>query len=260
MDQRTGANTPGRHTDRARRQQASTNRNGMGATPPMARATSRTPALLPAQGRQRDGPRQGHPLPHWPPGRTDQGNGTQASPPQNPPPGAGTPQTRRPTPRGAHSPKPGRVETGLGRPPPKNQPNGAWDRGSMRGGARTEWNGPTSAQHRDCAKRACQTNQGRGGGAWTPRERERTHTQMTRGEYQKGNRTEPAERTDRMEWHTSDRGQGTPRRDGPPHTAQDTRGGKRETGRTRHQAAARDPRTGRERRAHTTRALRPPRQ
>ena len=44
------------------------------------------------------------------------------------------------------------------------------------------------------------------GGARTPRERERTHRQRTRGEYQKGNRTEPAESTDRMEWRTSERG------------------------------------------------------
>ena len=47
---------------------------------------------------------------------------------------------------------------------------------------------------------------GEGGGARTPRERERTHTQRTRGEYQKGNRTEPAGRTDRMEWRTSQPG------------------------------------------------------
>ena len=40
----------------------------------------------------------------------------------------------------------------------------------------------------------------------TPRERERTHTKRTRGDYRKGNRTERAERTDRMEWRTSDRG------------------------------------------------------
>ena len=45
-----------------------------------------------------------------------------------------------------------------------------------------------------------------GAGARTPRERERTHTQRTREEDQKGNRTEPVERTDRMEWRTSERG------------------------------------------------------
>ena len=44
------------------------------------------------------------------------------------------------------------------------------------------------------------------GGARTPRERERTHTQRTRGETEKGKRTEPVERTDRMEWRTSERG------------------------------------------------------
>ena len=46
----------------------------------------------------------------------------------------------------------------------------------------------------------------RRGGERTPRERERTHTKGTRGDYQKGNRTERAERTDRVEWRTSERG------------------------------------------------------
>ena len=45
-----------------------------------------------------------------------------------------------------------------------------------------------------------------GGGGRTPRERERTHTQRVRGDYQKGNRTELAERTDGVEWRTSQRG------------------------------------------------------
>ena len=43
-------------------------------------------------------------------------------------------------------------------------------------------------------------------GERTPRERERTHTKRTRGDHQKGNRTERAERTDHMEWRTSERG------------------------------------------------------
>ena len=46
----------------------------------------------------------------------------------------------------------------------------------------------------------------RGGGERTPRERERTHTKGTRGDYQKGNRTERAERTDHVEWRTSEQG------------------------------------------------------
>ena len=54
---RTGASAQWRHTDRARGQHANTNRSSMGATPSVTRATSMTPALLPAQGRQRGGPR-----------------------------------------------------------------------------------------------------------------------------------------------------------------------------------------------------------
>ena len=66
------------------------------------------------------------------------------------------------------------------------------------------WNGPTSAQCRDHARCARHTTQG--GRERTPRERERRHTKRARGDYQKGNRTERAERTDRVEWRTSERG------------------------------------------------------
>ena len=78
---------------------------------------------------------------------------------------------------------------------------------------------------------------GEGGRARTPWERERTHTQRARGEYQKGNRTEPAECTDRMEWRTSGRGKGTPGRDDPPHAPRGARGkgaGARERRKNRH--------------------------
>ena len=44
------------------------------------------------------------------------------------------------------------------------------------------------------------------GGGGTQRERERTHTQRARGDYQKGNQTELGECTDRVEWRTSERG------------------------------------------------------
>ena len=89
--------------------------------------------------------------------------------------------------------------------PPPSTPDGARYRGRTHGGARTTWNGPTSAQCRDHARCARHTTQG-GGGEWTPRERERTHTKGTRGDYRKGNRTERAERTERVEWRTSERG------------------------------------------------------
>ena len=58
-----------------------------------------TPALLPVQGRQRNGPRQG----------------AQTAPPPPPPP----PRPRRPASSEAHNPEPGRGEWGPGRPPPE---------------------------------------------------------------------------------------------------------------------------------------------
>ena len=88
--------------------------------------------------------------------------------------------------------------------PPPSTPDGARDRGRTRGGARTTLNDPTSAQCRDRAR--CARHTTKGGGERTPRERERTHMQRARGDYQKGNRTELAERTDRVEWRTSERG------------------------------------------------------
>ena len=59
---------------------------------------------------------------------------------------------------------------------------------------------------------------GEGGRARTPRERERTHTQRARGADLRGDQTEPAERTDGMEWRSGGRGEGTPGWDDVPHT------------------------------------------
>ena len=81
MGKQTRASAQGRPKERAQRQQASTNRSGMGATPSMATATPRTPALLPAQGRQRDGLRQGDPPPHWPPRPHNRGERRTGWPP-----------------------------------------------------------------------------------------------------------------------------------------------------------------------------------
>ena len=72
---------------------------------------------LPREGRETDRGKA-TPRPNAPPGRTTEENGAQAAlHPTHP--GVGTPQTRRPTPRGAHSPKRGRGETGPGCPSPK---------------------------------------------------------------------------------------------------------------------------------------------
>ena len=142
------------HTVHARGRHPNKNRSSMQATPSMAGAMPMTHALFPAQGGQRDGPRQGR----------------QAAPPPPPPP-----RPRRPALREAHNPALGRGGMGPGRPPPKkNKPNGARDRGRRHGGARTAWNGPTGAQHRDrasCARRADPA-----GGTRAPWEREHTHT------------------------------------------------------------------------------------
>ena len=173
---RTRANAPGRQTDRAWRRQGSMNRSRMRATPSMTRTTPVTPALLPAQGRQRDGTTQNDPPPLWPPRPHKRGTRRTGCPPPPPsqPPGTGTPRTRRPTPRGAHNPESGRGETGPGCPPPST-PNRARDRGRTRGGVRTARNGPTSAQRRDRASCARHTDQG-GGGETGRRESASAHT------------------------------------------------------------------------------------
>ena len=184
------------------------------------------PADPPAHERHRPAPRRSAPT-----GRADQGDrerpphpharahSTGIADPNSPPSGravggGGAPDPGRPsqqwkapppgTPfRHPHNPKPSRGELGPDRPPPST-PDGARDRGRTRGGARTTWNGPNSAQCRDRARCARHTTQE--GGGRTPRERERTHTQRARGDYQKGNRTEHAESTDRVERRTSERG------------------------------------------------------
>ena len=53
----------------------------MGTTPPMTRTMPVTPALLPAQGKQRDRTRQSDPPPYWPPRQG--GRGTGPPPPKH---------------------------------------------------------------------------------------------------------------------------------------------------------------------------------
>ena len=172
-----GAGPPpaqGRHTDRARRQQASTNRSGMGATPSIASATPRTPALVPALGRQRDGPRQGAPPPHWPSRPLRRGERRTAPPPPPPHPPALEHLGQADPPHGKHT-APSQVGGIRDRatPPPPSKPNGARDRGRTRRGAQPYQRsapGPRGvrAPHQP----------GQGGGART---RRHTHTNDTRG-------------------------------------------------------------------------------
>ena len=184
-------------------------------------AEPRLPA--PQDGRPGEGQRLTQDAPH---------NGGRSSPPgtaPRQPSGTQLPQGIRhgPAPRGEHSPKPGRGDPGPDSPPP-GTPDGARDQGkdTQRGTDHVDW----PYQRPVPGPREVRTPHHPGGGERTPRERERTHTQRAGGDYQKGNRTELAERTDRVEWRTSERGKGTPERDGPPHAARDTQGGKGETG------------------------------
>ena len=139
-----------------------------------------TPALLPAQGRQRDGTRQGDPPPHWPP-RPHSRKARRTGRPPPPPPPHPAPRRRdapgaQTHPAGSAQPQARKGGNGTGPPPPPSTPNGARDRGRTRGGARTAWNGPTSAQHRDRAKCAHHTNRGRGGEGSGRRESASAHT------------------------------------------------------------------------------------
>ena len=126
-------------------------------TPAPTTRGSRTPTARPVDGQSGEGKRMTPDAPR---------NGRRHPPP-------GTP-CRHP-----HNPKPSRGEPGPDRPPPST-PDGARDRCRTRGGARTTWNGPTSAQCRDHARCARHTTQ-RGGGADTARARAHTHERDTQG-------------------------------------------------------------------------------
>ena len=159
--------------------------------------------FVPAQGRQRDRTRQSDPPPYWPPRPHKQGARRTGRPP--PPPQTRPPAQERhgPAPRGAHSPEPGRGVRGPDRPPQARQTEQATRAGHAEGhGPRgTALPAPSAV-----TTRGAHATPPRWGGKRTPRERERIHTQRARGDYQKGNRTELVERTDRVDWRTSGRG------------------------------------------------------
>ena len=184
--------------------------------PPPQRAT-------PACKGARCGTGAGSPHPHRPhPEHT--GRGTPAARPRGRAVGGGTaPDTRRPSQQWqATRPPRGRPPTSLeARSPHRacrpsevgmNQDRTAPPRArQMEQGTRAgqaEGHGPRgTALPAPSAPtvRGAHATPPRGGGR-TPRERERTQTQRARGDYQKGNRTELTERTDRVEWRTSERG------------------------------------------------------
>ena len=90
-----------------------------GATPPMDGTTPVTPALLPAQGRQRDGTRQSDPPPYRPPPAAQTG-GTAHAPPPPPQPAPRHTNATDP-PRGTQPPQ-GMQAKGTGKGPHSHPP------------------------------------------------------------------------------------------------------------------------------------------
>ena len=141
--------------------------------------------------------------------------------------------------------------------PPQSTPDRARDRGRTRGGARTTWNGPTSAQCRDHARCARHTTQQ---GADTARARAHTHEKDTRG--LREGQPDRARGTHRPHGMAYQRARVRDTRTRRPATRSAEHAG-REGGRrgdTTPGTGPNPPRTGRERRAHTDGTLHPPRQ
>ena len=153
---------------------------GYGARPPPPQpaprhtnATDLPRGAQPPQGVPAEGTEKG---PHTrTPAPTTRGSGTSTAGPVGGQSGEGerlTPDaprnSRRHPPRGhptATPTAPSQVGGNRDRTaPPQSTPDGARDRGRTRGGARTTWNGPTSAQRRDRARCARHTTQGGGSG------------------------------------------------------------------------------------------------
>ena len=97
-----------------------------GARQPMDRTTPVTPALLPAQGRQRDGTRQSDPSPYRPPPAAKTG-GTAHGPPPPPPP-ARLPAHKRHGPAPRHAAPTERAGQGdsVGPPHPHARAHSTW--------------------------------------------------------------------------------------------------------------------------------------
>ena len=91
-----------------------------GDTPPMDRTTPVTPALLPAQGRQRDGTRQSDPPPYRPPPAAQTGGMAHA-----PPPPARPPAHKRHGPSPRHAAPTGQGDS-VGPPHPHARAHSTW--------------------------------------------------------------------------------------------------------------------------------------
>ena len=189
------------------------------------------------------------PPPTYPPCCTTGEDGLQAAPPPQPP---ALERPRSADPPHGERPAPSQVGGRQDRAAqPQSKPNGARDRGRTRGGALTAWNGPTRAQ----------STRGGGGGGRRRRESPSAHTH-------RGHAGNTRRATGHSPRHAQTAWNGVPESEDKGHpdgTARHTQRRKRGAGRGkrgRHKTRQRPqpPRTGRERGAHTTRALQPPRQ
>ena len=207
------------------------------------RGAARRPGQAPHGGRELAGPTPARaPIPPPPPDPP----GQRAAPPtQTHPSGSMQPNARQGDPGNGPTPPPPTLGTRSKRPDQETR-SGTDHLGQ-----------PHQRAARGPRKVRAQKGRGREG-TRTPRECERTTTQWARGAHQKGSRTELAQRTDHLEWHTSRRGQGKCRSGDthPLHAQRRARGGgmKMRTGR----GVA--PLTCRDRCAHTKRTLHLPRQ
>ena len=218
-----------------------------GRHPPRGTAPRHPRGTQPPQGMQAKGtalsPHTRKPAPtargQWTPtarpvgGQSGEGERLASDAPRNSgrhPPGDALP----PPPRGAHSPKLGTGEPGPHGPPPST-PDGARDRGRTRGGARTTWNGPTSAQCRDRARCARHTTKGAKGTRGLPE----GQPDRARGTHR------PRGRNAQTAWNGVPASEGKGHPDGTArHTQRRTRGagrGKRERHNTRYRPEPPEP-------------------
>ena len=219
---------PHARTDRTRDTQVAKSRlhapedgrsgEGQGLTPDAPQNSGRPP--IPGDGPPPP-PRHAAPTGHA-------GQGDSVGPPH--------PHTRAHSTPVVDSPKPGSGEPGPNRPP-QSTPDGARDRGRTRGGARSTWSGPTSAQCRDRARCARHTTQGGGGGR---RGSASAHTRRGKRGLPEG-QLDRAHRTHRPRAMAYQRARGRDTRTGRQRGTRGAGRGKRERHNTRYRPGPREP-------------------
>ena len=143
------------------------------------------PSLIPAQRRQRDGPRQSDHLPPAPPGPSNHasegGRHTDRPHPPNPPAPDRPGRTGPPT-RGHRTQNQARGGRNRAAPPRASKTAHGTGAGNAEGHKlQTAWNGPTGALHRNQGGACATPSRGGGKGAHAAGVRAHTHAKGTRG-------------------------------------------------------------------------------